>query len=229
MNTLLLAAGFGTRLRPITESIPKCLVPINGDPLLNIWLKSLNQISLKKIFLNTHYLSNQVHSYISSLNYDMDITIFHENILLGTAGTIINNIQSFLDEDLIVIHADNYCLTDLSLLIKAHRNRPSNCLMTMMTFHTSKPEDCGIVEVENNIVVKFHEKIKNPPGDLANCAVYVFSPELLNLINHKLNSIKDISIELIPQILGKIFNYTINDTFIDIGTIETYELANKKK
>jgi len=227
MNILLLAAGFGTRLRPITESIPKCLVTIKGDPLLNIWMKSLNQISFKKIFINTHYLSNQVNSFISLLNYDMDITIFHENILLGTAGTIIKNIDFFLNEDLMVIHADNYCLTDLSLLINAHRNRPSNCLMTMMTFHSSKPEDCGIVEIENNIVVKFHEKIKNPPGDLANCAVYLFSPELLNLINHELNSISDISLELIPKILGRIYNHTINDTFIDIGTIESYELANK--
>lgn len=226
MNALLLAAGYGTRLRPLTETTPKCLVTIKGEPLLNIWLNSLKKASIKNIFLNTHYLANQVNSFVGSVNLNMDIKILYEENLLGTAGTIIKNIERFTNDDLIVIHADNYCLTELNLLIEAHKKRPSNCLMTMMTFHSTKPQECGIVELENDIIIRFHEKIKNPPNNLANCAVYVFSPELIDLIKNKLNFITDISIDLIPELLGKIYNYTINDVFIDIGTIESYNYAN---
>ena len=64
MRAILLAAGLGTRLRPITDTIPKCLVPINGKPLIDYWLEQLTKAGIEKFLINTHYLHEQVESYI---------------------------------------------------------------------------------------------------------------------------------------------------------------------
>ena len=69
MRVLLLAAGCGTRLRPLTNTIPKCLVPINGQPLLDIWLNSLNKAGQGPFMINTHYLADQVHKFIEFSPY----------------------------------------------------------------------------------------------------------------------------------------------------------------
>lgn len=227
MRALLLAAGLGTRLRPLTDTIPKCLVPIKGTPLLNIWLTALIKAKIGPLLVNTHYLNEQVESYIANNQYKDRITITYEPSLLGTAGTLIRNIDFFNEEDGILIHADNYCLADLGEFINAHNRRPKKCLMTMMTFRTDKPSECGIVELDDeNIVVGFHEKAPDPPSNLANGAVYIFSKELIGLLKGKYHTITDVSTELIPTLIGKIYSYTTPEVFIDIGTIEAYTLAN---
>ena len=227
MKVILLAAGFGTRLRPLTETIPKCLVPIKGKPLLEIWLEKLTKIGLSNFLINTHYLSDKVSSFIETCPQREMCTLKHEVKLLGTAGTLLSNLEFIGKDDCILIHADNYCLADIEELILAHKNRPTNCLMTMLTFRTNKPSTCGIVEVDyNNIVIGFHEKIANPPGNLANGAVYILSNELIKTIKKKFNFATDFSNEIIPQLKNKILSHETSDIFIDIGTLESYFEAN---
>ena len=134
MRALLLAAGLGTRLRPLTKTIPKCLVPIKGKPLLEIWLEGLTEAGVGPFLVNTHYLACQVEDYVNSSQYRNVLTIANEPDLLGTAGTLMKNLDFFQGEDGMLIHADNYCLADLSAFQQAHRDRPNGCLMTMMTF-----------------------------------------------------------------------------------------------
>ena len=69
MKAILLAAGFGTRLRPLTNNIPKCLVPIKGKPLLEIWLDKLSDVGVKDFLINTHYLYDKVESFIKKSKY----------------------------------------------------------------------------------------------------------------------------------------------------------------
>jgi mannose-1-phosphate guanylyltransferase len=95
MKALLLAAGLGTRLRPITEKIPKCLVPINGVPLLDIWLEKLSNIGIEEFLINTHYLHQDVENFISKNKYKKKIKTTFEEKLLGTAGTLIKNKDFF--------------------------------------------------------------------------------------------------------------------------------------
>ncbi len=156
MKALLLAAGFGTRLKPLTNHVPKCLVPIKKKPLLDFWIENLIDVGISSIRINTHYLSNIVFDHIEKSRYKNQIELIHENILLGTAGTLIKNIDFFEGGDGFLIHADNYCLDDLNLLIDAHKKRPPNCLITILVFETETPSSCGIVEINSlGIVTSF--------------------------------------------------------------------------
>lgn len=227
MNALLLAAGFGTRLRPLTNLIPKCLVPIKNRPLLDIWIESLVSLGIKSIRINTHYLSDIVEEHINKSIYTNQIDLVYENDLLGTGGTLINNIDFFGGEDGLMIHADNYCLDDLSLLITAHNNRPNGCLITILVFETEYPSACGIVQINRlGIATSFHEKVMNPPGNLANGAIYVLSKEAIDIIKNDFSHKTDFVNEILIHFIGKIFTYKTNQIFMDIGTPETYNLAN---
>ena len=227
MRAILLAAGFGTRLRPLTDTTPKCLVPIKGTPLLGIWLQRLTQAGMGPFLVNTHYLADSVENFIEASPFLDQVTLVHERELLGTAGTLIKNLDFFQGEDGLLIHADNYCLADFSAFKRAHRNRPPGCVMTMMTFRTDNPSSCGIVELdERGVVVGFHEKSPNPPGNLANGAVYILSAELLRKLGSDLHSATDMSTEVLNRFVGHIYSYETSETFLDIGTAETYEKAN---
>jgi mannose-1-phosphate guanylyltransferase len=226
MKAILLAAGLGTRLRPITNVIPKCLVPIKGKPLLQIWLENLTNAGLNSFLINTHYLHLEVEKFVLNSEFNSFCSIVYEEELLGTAGTIINNLEFADNEDLLVIHADNYCLQDMKAFIDAHKSRPNGCLMTMMTFRTDNPSSCGIVEIDDrNIVKRFFEKVDNPPCNLANGAVYILSKEFLTEIKDRIDY-NDFSIQVIPNYCSKIFTFETNDIFIDIGTLESFNKAN---
>ena len=223
MRAILLAAGYGTRLRPLTNTIPKCLVPIKGKPLLEIWLERLTQAGFGPFLINTHYLANKVENFILNSSYRGQVKLVYEPKLLGTAGTLIKNLEFFQGQDGMLIHADNYCLADLKKFVRTYQERPKECLMTMMTFRTETPESCGIVEVDKRGVVQaFHEKVKSPPGNLANGAVYVLSSELLKKIRKNLKNESDFSTEILPKLIGNMSIHESETLFCDIGTPEVY-------
>ena len=228
MRAILLAAGFGTRLRPLTETVPKCLVPIRGEALLGIWLERLTKSGVSPFLINTHYLSEQVSHYVLNSAYKESVMLTHEQELLGTAGTLIKNIDFFQGKDGMLVHADNYCLADIPAFVFAHKNRPPECMMTMMTFRADDPSSCGVVELDDRGVVRgFYEKIKKPPDNLANGAVYILSGELLESLRSKTEKLTDFSLEILPKLIGKIFTYETKETFIDIGNPYAYGIANR--
>ena len=227
MRALLLAAGRGTRLQPLTNTIPKCLVPIKGRPLLEIWLKRLTEAAIGPFCINTHYLAEQVEAFVKSSPYRSQVTLVHEQELLGTAGTLTANVNFFQGGDGMLIHADNYCLADLRAFVRAHRQRPPECVMTMMTFRTDTPSSCGIVELdERGVVVGFHEKAATPRGNLANGAVYILSAQMFKTIKNELPVPKDFSTEVLLHFMGRIYTYETPQIFIDIGNTESYSRAN---
>ena len=229
MRAILLAAGLGTRLRPITDTTPKCLVPINGKPLLGYWLDSLANAGITSILINLHHHADQVKEFIDKRSDRNNITLVFEKELLGTGGTVRKNAEFCKDESIMVIHADNFCTSDLSKFIRAHGDRPSNTEITMMTFVTDSPRDCGIVEVnDHGVVFAFHEKANNPPGNIANGAVYIFEPEVVRFIcSESGNPISDISNDLLPRYLQRIFTWPTDGLHIDVGTLANLEKARQ--
>ena len=224
MRAILLAAGLGTRLRPLTHSIPKSLVPINGVPLLEIWLERLSSSGIGPFLINTHYKQDQVEEFISHSRFAKAVTIVHEPNLLGTAGTLRANRNFFRGEDGMLIHADNFCLADFRAFTTAHTERASHCLLTMMTFFSPNPHECGIVETdERGVVQKFYEKVENPPGNLANAAIYTLANQLID----NLPDGDDFSKHILPACLGKIQTFCSDDPLIDVGTYDRYMKANE--
>lgn len=227
MKTILLAAGLGTRLRPLTDNTPKCLMPVKGQPLLDIWLQRLMDAGLGPFLVNTHYLADQVEAYVRGCAYRDRITLVHESTLRGTAGTLIANLSFFEGQDGLLIHADNYCLENFSKFVAAHQKRPPHCVMTMMTFRTENPSSCGIVELDSlGVAIGFHEKVANPPGNLANGAIYILSAELLEAIGSTCREVSDFSTEVIGRYMGRIYTYETDKPLVDIGTVEAYARIN---
>lgn len=229
MKVLLLGAGLGTRLRPITDNIPKCLVPINSKPLLEYWLDSLTEVGIDEFLINTHYLHEQVESYINTSKYKDKITLVYEKELLNTGGTLLANKTFFADKSFMLVHADNLSFCDFKDFIDTHKNRDMICEITMMLFKTDTPSNCGIVELDNKkIVQKFHEKVENPPSNLANGAVYICEPSIFDFLESLNKKDIDFSNDVLPKYLGKINTYLNNTYHRDIGTLESYALAQKE-
>jgi mannose-1-phosphate guanylyltransferase len=226
MKALLLAAGFGTRLRPLTNSIPKCLVPIHGKPLLGYWFDLLFDAGIELAIVNTHYLPDVVNDFVASSPWRDKIKIVHERTLLGTGGTVKACRPMFSGEPIIVAHADNLSQFNVNDFICAHHSRPSHTLMTMMTFITDDPTSCGILDLDRDGVVQaMHEKVANPPGNVANGAVYILEPAIVDAIAESPKEIVDISTEILPRYFGKIATFNNNDFHRDIGTPESLRRA----
>lgn len=228
-RALLLSAGFGTRLRPITNEIPKCLVEINKKPILYMWLEKLELIGCKSVLINTHFLPEKVNKAIQKWEgKELKIYTTHEQELLGTAGTLIKNLDFFRGSKGLIIHADNATKDNLKSFLLAHKKRPSNTLLTMLTFETDNPKQCGVVKTnEKNIVTEFYEKVSKPPTNIANGAIYAFDEEFIDYLKGIKNSPIDISKDLIPKLNGKIYAYKTIYNFIDIGTPSNLEKAQK--
>lgn len=226
IRALLLSAGIGSRLRPITNSIPKCLVDINGRPLLDYWLELLTFSDVKSILINLHYLPTMVEEFVANSKYPINIKLTRENRLLGTGGTILKNRFFFGQDPVMLIHADNLSIFDVNSFIKAFNLRDKNTDITMMTFYTDLPEACGIVELnKDGKVIDFYEKIENPPSNLANAAVYILAPTVIDFIASLDKEIIDFSTEVLPHFLGRINTYHNEIYHRDIGTQKSLSLA----
>jgi len=227
---LLLAAGIGSRLAPLTDNIPKCLVPILGRPLLDFWLEKCVKANMSPIIINTSYLPKTVEIFINNSQYKDMIIISHEEKLLGTGGTILASEKYLNGNTFFVAHADNLSFFDMNDFYVAHANRPSHAILSAMIFRTPRPKSCGIVELDDRgIVTAFHEKVDNPPSDLANGAVYFMQPVVFSILKECQATYPytnlDISQHLLPNCLGHINTYLNNDYHRDIGTPESYAKA----
>jgi mannose-1-phosphate guanylyltransferase len=229
VRALLLAAGFGTRLRPITDHVPKCLVPIHGKPLLGYWFDMLLPNGVERVLVNTHYLPLPVRSFVANSVWHDSVEIVHEEELLGTGGTVIKN-RGFLGRGpFMVAHADNLTRFDVGAFITAHESRAGGVDITMMTFSTDTPQSCGIVEVDaRGVVIGFHEKVSNPPSNHANAAVYIFEPSVIDFLASLDKDVIDISTEVLPRYLGRIQAFHNSDYHRDIGTPESLGLAERE-
>ena len=222
VRALLLAAGLGTRLWPLNEYCPKCLMPIGGRPLLEHWLCSLYKVGINSVLVNMHHHKSLVSTFLDRSCFSGWVQSVIEEKLLGTAGTLRENAEHFITGTTLLAHADNWCQCDWRQFLEFHQNyRPANTVMTIMTFRTSTPRDCGIVEVDSKGVVRqFHEKVLDPPGNLANGAVYLLEPEVVHWVTERPH-VSDFSTQVLPEFLGRVATWENIGVHRDIGTIQT--------
>ena len=227
MRALLLSAGLGSRLGEITKNKPKCMIEVGGKPMLIRWLEKLEEIGCDKVLINTHYLSEQVIAGTEKWREQKNnVTLIHEDNLLGTAKTLIENRKFFSDEVGLLIHTDNYMEESLDQLIKTHRQRAEGCMMTLLAFDSNEPQNCGIMKTDaNGRMIEYIEKPMEPSGNLANGAVFVFEQELFEHIEKYCSNAADFSRDVLGTLVGKVQTYKTNKTFIDIGTAERLQMA----
>ncbi len=224
MKAFLLSAGLGTRLRPITLTKPKCLVPIGDKTLIEIWYKILENLQIKEILINSSQFTQLIQEYIDSINSPIETVITHEKELLGSAGTIIHN-KDFLDnEPFWIIYTDNLTTANLEDIRSLHNS--SDSIVTMGLFRSKTPELCGVVDIDENCrIIDFQEKPIIPKSDLVNAGIMISSPEIINHIPKKYPC--DLSFDVFPKLKGRMYGKLLDDYFIDIGTKENYAQAQK--
>jgi mannose-1-phosphate guanylyltransferase len=202
---------------------------VHGRPLLDYWLDLVFEGGVERVLLNTHWLAPQVHNHVATSSWATRIDLVHENELLGTGGTVLANREWFQNRVFLLAHADNLTDFDVAHFIRAHESRPKGHVITMLGFRTDDPSSCGILELDQqNTVLAFHEKVPNPPGNLANGAVYIFEPEVLDAIASLGKPFVDLSTEVIPKFLGRILCVETGGYHRDIGTKESLRKANSE-
>jgi mannose-1-phosphate guanylyltransferase len=219
MKAVLLAAGLGTRLRPLTDAMPKCLVRIGDRALLDIWLESLGELGVDEVLVNTHHLAGQVAAHIASRVVGPPVRLLHEETLRGSAGTLRAARDVLADSPtFLAVNADNLTDYALRLLVTAHLE--GDAPATLTAFHAPRPSQCGILEVDQDgRLTGFEEKPVLPRGDLANAGLYAFDREVLDLIDGPEPC--DIGTHLLPRLVGRARVVGIGDAYLrDIGTLE---------
>lgn len=223
MKAFLLAAGVGSRLRPLTDTIPKCLVPIKGKPILEIWFELLQKFGIREVLINVHGHAEAVRQFVSGRFPNFKVTLAEEQQLLGSAGTLVANRDWIGTEPCFwVFYADVLTNANLGEMLRFHKQHAGTA--TLGVYRVSDPTQCGIATVDHTgRIERFVEKPKNPPGNLAFAGVLIGTRALLDEIPDKCPA--DIGFDVLPRLAGRMYAYPIHDFLLDIGTIQNYEHA----
>jgi len=218
MKAFLLAGGRGERLRPLTLTCPKCLVPINGVPLLEIWLERCRRQGIDEVMVNVSHHADRVREFLARRSGTPRVELVIETDPRGTAGTVSAN-RWFVDgeDSFWVIYADN--LTDCSLAAMLDSHSRHEELLTMALFHAPEPSAAGIVEtLADGRIVSFEEKPAHPRGDLASAGIYLARVGLIGELTHAPGRIVDFGFDVLPRLVGRMYGHVIDGYFADIGT-----------
>jgi mannose-1-phosphate guanylyltransferase len=226
VKAVLLAGGLGTRLRPLTDHTPKCLVDVGGRTLLDLWLDALAEIGVAEVLVNTHHLAARVDDHLARRPGGPPVRTAYEPELLGSAGTLRRNAGFLASESsFLVLNADNVTDFDLRALVDAHE--AGGRVATLTVFETARPRECGIVEVRDGVMTGFEEKPSQPRGNLANAGMYAFSPGVLGLVTGP--DPVDIGYHLLPRLVGRAGVVSIGDArLVDVGTPDALARARRE-
>ncbi len=224
-QAVILSAGLGTRLRPITDNIPKVMVPIAGKPLLEWHIEQFKRSGVREFFINLHYLPDVIRDYFGDgYKLGVKITYVFEPEIRGTAGGV-KNFENFLGENFFVIYGDMFSLVDYSKMAVAFAEKPGAIGM-MVISENDHPQDSDLVEVDRDmrflkIYLKPHRALPATRKTLD--AVYIFNKRILGYIPTE--KYHEIDHQLLSAILAKgekFYGYETNDYLYDIGTMERY-------
>jgi NDP-sugar pyrophosphorylase family protein len=225
MKAVLLAAGLGTRLAPLTDSIPKILVPFRGKPLLEHQLVFLARSEVDEVAINLHHHADQVRRFLVDHEPPLAVRTSFESELLGTAGALIP-FRDFLTEPFIVLYGD--VVTDTSVSALLERQLATSGVATL-TFHLSdRTEGKGLLTLESDgRVTSFREKPGESRGTgMVNAGIYAMSPEIFEFIEEG----ADFGHDVLPAVLeaGKsLYGYRAGGFVYDIGSLEALRAAER--
>jgi mannose-1-phosphate guanylyltransferase len=225
MKAFLLAAGNGTRLRPLTDNVPKCLLPIHGVPLLEIWLNNCKAAGITDVLVNTHAHAGAIRKFAAEQKTGVRICIAEEPELFGSAGTLAEN-RKFIagEESFCVLYADVLTNVDLSHMFAFHQQK--HLAATLGIYQVPDPTRCGIVTMnENSVIQEFVEKPSQPASNWAFAGVMVAGPELFDFLPPRRPA--DLGFDVLPKMVRKLAAYPISEYLLDIGTITNYQNAQQ--
>lgn len=227
LKAMIMAAGMGSRLEPLTLMMPKPLIPVMNMPLMDIILTQLSELGVKDVISNTYYLADQIIDRYKKNNLGINFNYIKETKLSGTAGGV-KKCQHFFDEgeDFIVMSGDVLTNADIKKGIEIHKK--SNAIATIgikQIPHEHVSHFGVVVTDENGFITEFQEK---PPVDEAksnfiNTGIYIFNYKLFDYIPE--NTFYDFAKNVFPKLLEEkaINTFEVSEYWNDVGTISQYK------
>lgn len=227
MKAVVLAGGKGTRLRPLTFTKPKPLLPLAGEPAIARLIRKLSHEGIDEIILTTNYFANRLRTALGDgSKYGLPIHHVEEESPLGTAGSVKNS-ESLIDETFVVVQGDNQFEFHLNDVVQLHRKL--GALATMALVQVDNPSEYGIVEMSDGRVTRFLEKPRPEEcfSNLVNAGLYVLEPEVLGLVPE--GRAFDFSRNLFPLMLQSkmtLAGSRASGFWVDIGDPKSYLKAS---
>jgi len=226
---MLLGAGLGTRLRPITYELPKPVVPVLGEPVMGHILRLLEHHGFERVIANLHYFPDMIRNrFGDGSDYRVELSYSFEQELLGTAGGVRNARDFFGDEAFLVISGD--ALTDIDLGALCARHRETGGIGTLALKRVEDPSQLGVVIVgEDGRIQGFQEK-PDPAealSNLGNCGIYVFEPEIFD--HFPAQDFVDWAQDVFPVLLEQdipFHGHEIEEYWNDIGSLDELRRGN---
>lgn len=218
-----MAAGNGTRLLPLTHSVPKCLLPIQGVPLLQVWLENCSMSGITEVLINAHCHAEQVKDFVKRQSTSVRISIAEEKHLLGSAGTLAEN-RNFTrgEASFFILYGD--VLTNMTLKDMLLFHAEKKVMATLGVCRVPNPSQCGAVTFDRNHVVRtFVEKPAQSSAKWAFSGVMIASPAIFDFVPAYRPA--DIGFDLLPRLTGQMAAYPISAYLRDIGTLDSYTAA----
>jgi mannose-1-phosphate guanylyltransferase len=225
MKAFLLAAGNGTRLRPLTDKVPKCLLPIQGIPLLEIWLRNCKAAGVTDVLINTHAHAEAIRQFAAEQRTGVRMRIAEEPELLGSAGTLAGN-REFVagEESFFVLYADVLTNVDLRRMLVFHTQK--RLPVTLGIYQVPDPGRCGIVTMDANAIISnFIEKPMHPASNWAFAGVMIAGAAVFDFLPDQRPA--DLGFDVLPKMIGKMAAYPITEYLLDVGTITNYHHAQQ--
>ncbi len=223
VNALLLSGTAERGLRPLTDTIPNCFVPLGGRLLVDYWIDSLAKAGITEARINTHSYAETVRTYIAKVKTAGRLSLVesYEPALLGSAGTVAANADlADGDGDIVIVSADNLSDIDLRPLIAFHRDHGDP--ITVVLIRASNRRGCGIAELDSGgRIIELVEKAEVSQGDLANAGHYVVKAEAYREIAAM--GAFDLNADVLPRFVGKMRGWLWGGYHLEISTYEALE------
>lgn len=231
-KAMIMAAGVGSRLDPLTQDVPKPLVPIANRPMMELLLEKLLAISVKDVIANTHYKAEQIINKYKNNDLGINFNYVHEKKLSGTAGGV-KKCQFFFDEgeDFLVLSADGLSNANLAAAIESHKKSGAIASLGVKKIALEEIPNFGVVvKDEEGFVIGFQEKpsIKEAKSDCINTGIYIFNYKIFDYI--PADTFYDFAKNVFPDLLSKdikINTFPVDEYWSDIGTIDQYVQSTK--
>lgn len=227
LKAMVMAAGMGSRLEPITLSFPKPLMPIMNRPLMDIILKQLNKIGVREVISNTYYLADQIIERYEKNDLGIDFSYIKETELSGTAGGV-KKCQFFFDEgeDFIVMSGDGLTNADIKKGIEIHKKSKAIATIGVKEISHEQVSHFGVVVTDNDgYITEFQEKpaVEDVKSNLINTGIYIFNYKIFDYIPE--NTFYDFAKNVFPKLLedNQINTFLVTEYWNDIGTIAQYK------
>ncbi|MBF0276830.1 MAG: NTP transferase domain-containing protein [SAR324 cluster bacterium] len=227
MKAMILAAGFGTRMRPLTDSVPKALVPIFNIPALEWLIQRFELIGVDSIAINTHYFAEQVESFVKQRKSSTQIELFKESKILGTGGGLLNTRGFWKTASFFLHNVDVFCSADLLRIYQKHEEQQN--LATLLTQDRSSQTKLLVDEEEYVCGIHYFKTkqrivLRKPKGELRELGfngIHLIRPDLFSLVRCSGHfSIIDSYLALCKG-GSPIRSFDIGDAYWkDIGTLE---------